>query len=542
MYIAPNSTIKILKNVPLDPTYEHTLYFTPNESGKTAQSSYFSSKSKYTFTEQSYQRVNRGRIRLAAVADNLYDCNYLMFQNTNFGSKWFYAFITSIEYINNAVCEIQYEIDVMQTWHTDYSLEQCFVERQHTVTDTLFGNITPEDINVSNDYICNDTVFIDLSKMKIAIIHTNDDPNLSPIYKSIGHSVVNNIYMGMYFYLGATISELNSDTINNAITAIDPQNILAVYQYPALIAPDNTGSIPSIPYTISINRTIDGYTPKNKKLFTYPYNYVLLSNNSDKTHIYKWEYFDSPDSIGYSFNITGTYVSTPVAIMYPSHYRGVDGDYDDGLTLTNFPECGVTIDTFNTWWNTNRTSFITGSITSIIGSLITGRQNLTSAGLGILTSLATKDAPGIMKGIEDSRNTKINTAFNIGSTIANSIATVQDMKMQPDSLTGQLQTDCLNASIGRTGYTIYKCSIKREYARIIDDYFTRFGYAIKRNIHPIRNARPHWTYVKTLGCTLTGSIPSDDVGKICKIYDNGITFWNNPSEVGDYTLDNSPIN
>lgn len=533
MYIAPNSTIKILRNVPLDPTYEHTLYFAPNESGKTAQSSYFSSKAKYTFTEQSYQRVNRGWIRLAALADNLYDCNYLMFQNTNFGSKWFYAFITSIEYINNAVCEVQYEIDVMQTWNADYSLEECFVERQHTLNDALFGNITPEDINVSNDYICNDTDFIDLSEMKIAIIHTNDDPNLDPIYKSVGHEVVNNVYMGMYFYLGDYVSETSSSYINNAITDIDPQNILAVYQYPALIAPDNTGSIPSIPYPISINNTIDGYTPKNNKLFIYPYNYIVLSNNSDKTQIYKWEYFDSPTTQGYSFNITGTYINTPVAMMYPSNYRGIDGDYDDGLILTNFPECGITVDTFNTWWNTNRTSFITGSITSILGTLITGRQNLAGGAAQMLSG-------NIIGGAMQAQNARTNTVFNIGSTIANSIATVQDMKMQPDSLTGQLQTDCLNASIGRTGFTIYKCSIKEEYARIIDDYFTRYGYAIKRNLLPIRNARPHWTYLKTIGCTITGSIPSDDVGKICKIYDNGITFWINPSEVGNYSLNNSP--
>ena len=31
----------------------------------------------------------------------------------------------------------------------------------------------------------------------------------------------------------------------------------------------------------------------------------------------------------------------------------------------------------------------------------------------------------------------------------------------------------------------------------------------------------------------------DDVRKICSIYDSGITFWKNPSEVGNYSLDNS---
>lgn len=74
---------------------------------------------------------------------------------------------------------------------------------------------------------------------------------------------------------------------------------------------------------------------------------------------------------------------------------------------------------------------------------------------------------------------------------------------------------------------------------MIDDYFTMFGYAIKRVKVPNRNSRPHWNYVKTIGCTLTGSIPSDDMKKICNIYNNGITFWKNGSEIGHYELDNT---
>ena len=55
---------------------------------------------------------------------------------------------------------------------------------------------------------------------------------------------------------------------------------------------------------------------------------------------------------------------------------------------------------------------------------------------------------------------------------------------------------------------------------------------------PSRLARPHWTYVKTLGCTIVGSIPNDDMNAICKIFDNGITWWKYGSEVGQYNLDN----
>ena len=89
-------------------------------------------------------------------------------------------------------------------------------------------------------------------------------------------------------------------------------------------------------------------------------------------------------------------------------------------------------------------------------------------------------------------------------------------------------------------YRLLKESLIFEQAKMIDDYFTRFGYAIKKTQIPNRNARPHWTYVKTIGCVIEGSCPADVEATICSIYDNGITFWNNPDEIGDYSLDNSP--
>ena len=83
-------------------------------------------------------------------------------------------------------------------------------------------------------------------------------------------------------------------------------------------------------------------------------------------------------------------------------------------------------------------------------------------------------------------------------------------------------------------------SVPASVAASIDDFFTRFGYAMNRLTTPNRSARPHWNYVKTAGCTVTGSVPADDMRKICGIYDVGVTWWKNPAEIGNYSLDNSP--
>ena len=144
-YIAPNSIIKIMHNVPLDDTYNHTIKF----ASLSAQQTYFSGSGvvKYTLDKQSYQRVERGKMRVEILSDNLYDCNYLAFQNTSFGTKWFYAFITSVEYINDVTSEITFEIDVMQSFLFDITVGSCFVEREHAVNDTAGSNTIAEPID-----------------------------------------------------------------------------------------------------------------------------------------------------------------------------------------------------------------------------------------------------------------------------------------------------------------------------------------------------------------------------------------------------------
>lgn len=143
------SIIKIIKGCPLDKDYNHTLWFANNSQ----QQIYFDNLSKYTLSNQSYQRVGKNKMRIQRVADDLYDCNYLAFQNTSYGNKWFYAFIDSVDYINDNVSEINYTVDVMQTWYYDYILGECFVEREHVSDDTIGANIVAEDFNCEADIV-----------------------------------------------------------------------------------------------------------------------------------------------------------------------------------------------------------------------------------------------------------------------------------------------------------------------------------------------------------------------------------------------------
>ena len=144
MYIQPNTNIILLKGVPLDNTYTDTIYF----ADATAQYNHFISYTNMMFPAQSYQRVNKGTLRLQVTADNIYDYNYLMFRNASYGQKWFYAFINKVNYINDNTSEIEYELDVIQTWLFEAVLEPSYVEREHSATDVVGENIASEPINI----------------------------------------------------------------------------------------------------------------------------------------------------------------------------------------------------------------------------------------------------------------------------------------------------------------------------------------------------------------------------------------------------------
>lgn len=545
MYIEPNTTIRILKDVPLDTTYEHTIWFPDINS----QTEYFYARQKYTLDKQSYQRVQRGWMRVGFKAEDLYDCNYLMFRNISFGDKWFYAFIKSVEYINNSVSQIQFEIDVLQTWYFDYTLDDCFVERQHTETDELFANTVPEKLEIGDTAVCNGNWYkFDCNTVRGIILASQtkvgDDwqaaqgvatqNTIVPFLKIATFNASDNSNSGL-----SVLLEEIYNTVNNYVKDGHEDSIVTVYLAPTVCQGTDGG--PGQGYVNApLNITaIDGYTPKNKKLFCYPYNYVLVSNNAGSTAIYKLENWSAAKQ-GHIPNNAFAYKAVeapqPTVFVYPIGYRGIADDYESGLVLDDFPVVPWIGDRSAEWWGQNKNSILMNSITGTLSSmagLVTGTQMLNIAGdIGV--------AFGKRMGVYAAGNVR-QQSISAANGILGTIAKYNDLQNTPPQVHGQTNMSALTQAMNRLGFTFYNMSIKAEYARIVDDYFTRFGYAIHRTMKPNVHARPHWTYLKTQACTITGSIPCDDANTICSIYDNGITFWADGLEVGNYSLDNKPL-
>lgn len=84
-------------------------------------------------------------------------------------------------------------------------------------------------------------------------------------------------------------------------------------------------------------------------------------------------------------------------------------------------------------------------------------------------------------------------------------------------------------------------SIKAEFAKIIDDYFSIFGYKTNEVKVPNLTGRQNWNYVKTIDCNIIGNFPQDDLQEIKDMFNNGLTIWHNTSTFLDYSQNNNIV-
>lgn len=221
-YIEPNSELRLLAGINIDQDYNHTLFFNSREK----QATFFKSRTVKTFDKLSYQRKERGYIRVNCIPEEVYGCNYMMYKNTNFDpqnlERWIYCFVESIEYINNNCAEIRYTVDRMQTWMFDYKLGDCLVDREHTLTDVPGQFVFPENITPF-DYAYHSTMRFQYLPATYAAVLYLTEPLDSPdegydIYQlniENGEHLYGMTPTNLYVYPGIALSEADFDRYFN---------------------------------------------------------------------------------------------------------------------------------------------------------------------------------------------------------------------------------------------------------------------------------------------------------------------------------------
>lgn len=537
-WIQPNGSIWLLRGVDIDSGYNHTYYF-PNLAAQTSFFSNIAATRGMKFEQQSYQRTNRGWLKVNCSYDEVCTYNYLMFNNQRFGGKWFYAFIDGAEYVNEHSTEISYTIDAMQTWYFDYKLGQCFVEREHTATDNLGEHILPEPVDGGTftvkgyrrwEFSDPSTGNTPNKDFTIVILHI--PKQTSETFPGYNGSIKNGLY---YPYLATPITVDNTD-IGSAITQItayldrlvnDNEAIVGMYACPAwfykniLLEPQsfttNFGQSDNFVYTGG--DVGGGYIPKNKKLYTSQYNYLTISDNANVENKYGWEMFkqltSSPTFIA-RFEVIGATLPTPEILLYPLQYRGVIKDYESGIPFTNFPQLSWSEDSFARWWAQNKESFLLKSIGGAVGMVAgaaTGQVWLAAGGASLLASSVNDVNANRNRGVTTEAlnppNRYVSNLYrgNINNITANQNAIAMRLKANETTamvggtvgaltaITSTLATlagaanltnKIYGANTGGSliqitdsyGYTFLDVGVCGEEAKVIDKYFDMFGYQV----------------------------------------------------------------
>lgn len=523
--MTPNSSIHLMSGCPLDNTYEHTIYF----SNAGSQNTYFVGLIKHTLTNQQYARASKTSIKVGLPIAKVFDCNYMRFVNTGYENKYFYAFITSVEYVNENTTLLTYEIDVMQTWAFAYTLKQCFVEREHTANDSVGANTVPEDLE-TGDYITTRTEQIGDGSLDVYLMASGLPKviydQLSPIERIISYPATlnglpNTAWIlhydpnetGVFYDIGKAVVAFNNDTEGNEIIGIfcAPSGLVG---YTDVLNLTHTG------LSNFVSKRADGGTIKNNKLRTYPYCSITANANGQSME-YKPELFNGSPQ----FKTYGTLSPNSSVFLFPVNYGGVSEDYNHGVTLKGFPMLP--------WKNDGYQQYMAEHSHTIETSQSIAESNMMITGIAELGRMAQSMGASTFTGLKS-----MNTA---GNEWASTMAKIRDLKALPDSLQGVASSlDNLSCAKKNTFYLYYN-SLKPEFISIIDDYFTRYGYATHKIKVPNKNVRKRWCYTKTRGCLLTGSIPYEYRKAIAQIYDKGITFWKNASDIGNYSLDNPTV-
>lgn len=570
-YIPPNSTIKLLAGVPIDSSYDHTLWF----SDANAQATYFNSKAVRSFSAVSYVRKGRGVIRIEAPADQLYACNYMMYQNTSYSNKWFYAFCI-VEYVNDKTSQVTFIIDPLQTWLFDMQLAQSYVVREHSTTDVAGDNLIPEGLD-TGEYIYedNDLDWCHQFTSYDVVVYTTFGTNLSPggqwSFSDSAGRYIWGIYSGLNIRVFKSIeTQATIDSINGFVSAVTSagksDGIVAMIMIPHESL-DEYQNPTQISHTIPKITSLDGYTPRNKKLLTSPYCFIEVQNCEGATAILPQEYFGGANPYLCQFMITFNITVAPVAVCVPINYKGAEYALQEAMYINNFSQCS---------WNTDLyKAYMAQSLTAKIGEVLV--DSVAAAGQALIDSSGgyNPDTGGyesigdLFKNLGAVMASGANTAGQLMNSVANSnIAQYQPLqgmlgvgvanKLVGGNVAGAIFSDLKQqykysvaaphnngantpdylTSNRIKGFWFYHRTIRREYAEIIDKYFDRFGYACHKVKIPNIHARAYWTYTKTIGCQVSGNIPADAVETIQNIFNNGITFWADPANFGNYALNN----
>lgn len=577
-----------LLNVPFDSNYHNVIDFETQD----ARFDYFTKNYickyktagedpiKFYYDDCSYSRRD-GVLYVPVHIDKLYDCNYLMFRNKYYSNKWFYSFVVNQKYVNDGCTALTIATDVYSTWQNEIEFMPSFVEREHVaVQNDIPGfNVVAEGLETGELIGYESFNLNDWLNPEICVAYNFDN---------VAGTTLNNKNGGEYNGIPSSVPFLLIDSghiqdfLNIVKTASQDAYIFTIFTVPRLAVKDrvrdtehmaspyyqeiiqsgHTGYYQDIQtiFTTAVPDKVDGVTPHNKKLLTYPYAYLGFTAPNGTPKVYRYENFYNPNDI--KFEGFSEINPNPTVVINPKQYNHDNPNAVNAVTINGYPLISYTNDVFNTWLAQNsqivnlsldRAGF-SYDITQARNNIATNRENANatanlinnavSAASSTISGNLAGMVTGTVSGINSMENHNLNMQDLAVSNLANAgnkmydiraiNAQVEKQSLLPDTgvLSSSNSTLLGYGEFGRATFTRF--GVKNENIKRLDDFFDMYGYQVNELKLPNLKTRYWWNYVKTVGANIVGDIPESDLNVIKSIFDHGVTIWHHPGEIYNY--------
>lgn len=481
------------------------------------------------------------------------DINYYQGNKYNYGmieeaNKTYFIFITSVEWKSNlTTCILHYEYDYWQTYCHRITFQDSFVEREHVPVDTYGAYIIDEGLPIDEYKIKESVVLNGDAKGMYFCLACTDTSGVLQTGHSGGTAISNTCQPSKYEYSTSIIFSDDLEVMNVLIRMLTLKNKLdgvsGLYMIPKSAIPDNiketayfedTGDpinyvginkkqAEMLKYQVNRPTDIDGYKPINNKCFSYPYCFANFTNNNGNSMKGQFELSNDKSKIDFYYYFPCVEANT--SFGYLNEYDGVVKNLDYSIQGQTNVELPFVTNIFASYMAANQNS---------ISNQYSTLENNTKVGFiknwaGFLGGLASGNVGSAVSSVTSAVDTGINY-YNQKNAMDSAL---KDQESKADVPHGAF-TGVANITVGQIGFKAQTVTITAENCKMIDDYFSMFGYKINQIKVPKFDSRPYWNYIKTSGVNLIGNIPQDALNVIKQMFDNGTTIWHSIDYVYKY--------
>ena len=584
------TSIRLMSGVPFYNDYKDTRWF----DNRTQQDSYFNSRTTVHNMggQNSFQRIEgRYFVKVNKSIDDLWGTNYLTFLNRN---KRFYAFVTTMEYINDGLTHVYFEIDVLQTWLFEMNFKPSYVVREHRKLWNNDGtpviNTIDEGLNYGLEYDVVESIQITPHPFKWLVIASKQPIATGDEYKASTVGIPQPLtYYVVPFFDDDTTPNLVLEKNNLGYTILEPSKVLkALYEIETAVnnivsiyvtdfigvnvwydsdsktitIPDTNqfvfdvvnlksdiGSImevqkittfSALSKEVSTNKyklnNVDVSNVKESKLLMYPYTVLVLDDFKGNRQEFKLEYIESKQLL---LRWKGSVGISNFNTIAPSNYNkeqnsnlSLQTSNEDALISDQPNDVPILADMLSAYLQGEKNSIKNRQSQLQFNSM----ANLIGQGASTIASTATGNYLGTFAGLTNMVQGAGNTVYELQGINAK----MKDINNIPPQLQKQGSNTNYNYGNRYNGVFAMIKQIKPEYKKILEDFFHMFGYKTNELKIPNFHTRQHFNYIETKSCTITGNFNNNDLQKLKNVFNNGITLWHT-NDIGNYNLSNGVI-